>query len=93
MDDVQRAANKANELGRQALGQSGAVVLSGATSSGTGTFVAVQFINSSVVASITAPGITNAASLQTTIPAGTVIYGDIRSITLTSGLAVVYKVG
>jgi hypothetical protein len=93
LDDVQRAANKANELGRQALGQSGAVVLSGATSSGAGNFVAVQFINSTVVASITAPGITNAASLQTTIPAGTVIYGDIRSITLTSGLAVVYKVG
>jgi hypothetical protein len=93
MDDVQRAANKANELGRQSLGQNGAIVLSGATSSGTGTFVAVQFINSSVVSSITAPGITNAASLQTTIPAGTVIYGDIRSITLASGLAVVYKIG
>lgn len=93
LDDPQRAANKLNELTRQRLGQNGAIVLSGATSSGAGNFVAVQCINSTVVASITAPGITNATSLQTTLAAGTVIYGDIRSITLTSGLAIVYKAG
>jgi hypothetical protein len=90
LDDVQRAANKANEISRQALGQNGSVVLTGSTNA-SGTFVALQFLASTVVTVLTAPGITGVASLQTTYTAGTIIYGDFRAITITSGLVIAYK--
>jgi hypothetical protein len=90
MDDVQRGANKANELSRQALGQSGSVVLSG-TGNASGAFVALQFLASTVVVSLTAPGITGVANLQGTYSAGTTIYGDFRAVSITSGLVIAYK--
>lgn len=93
LDDVQRAANKANELIRQELGLNGAEVVTSGSASGL--FVALQFINASTITSITAPGITNASALQTSIPAGTIIRGDIRSFTIGATgtpLVVAYKV-
>lgn len=91
LDDVQRAANKANELSRQALGQNGAVVLSGSANISGINFVAIQFLASTAVTVLTAPGITGAGSLLTTFPAGVTIYGDFRAITITSGLLIAYK--
>ena len=91
LDDVQRAANKANELSRQTLGLSGSVVVSTASPSTSGTFVAIQVLSDTVITSLTTPGITGVASLQTTLAAGTIVYGDIRDITISSGLLIAYK--
>ena len=91
LDDVQRAANKANELSRQTLGLSGSVVVSTASPSTSGTFVAIQILSDTVITSLTAPGITGVASLQTTLAAGTIVYGDIRAITIANGLLIAYK--
>lgn len=94
LDDVQRAANKANELSRQNLGQNGAIVLAtGNLTAPSDTYVALVVLTATVIASITAPGITNSASLTGApgFAAGTVIRGDIRAVTLTSGIAILYK--
>ena len=91
MDDVQRAANKSNELRRQTLGLSGSTVLSAAGTASNGPFVAIQALSDTAVSAITAPGITGSASLVTTLTAGTIVYGDIRSVTITSGLLIAYK--
>jgi hypothetical protein len=92
MDDVQRAANKANELGRQALGQSGAVASDGVS---TGNFIAIQCITDCNFDLLT----TSSASFDfsyvvdngTTIPAGTVIYGGFTEIGSTGGVYIAYK--
>jgi hypothetical protein len=91
LDDVQRAANKANELSRQTLGLSGSTVLSGTGTASDGPFVAIQILKDTGISAITAAGITGSASLATTLTAGTVIYGDIRSVTISSGLLIAYK--
>ncbi len=54
-------------------------------------FYAVHFVTESVVSAITVANGTGDASLQTTIPAGTVLFMNITAITLTSGLAVGYS--
>jgi len=93
LDDVQRAANKANELSRQALGQNGAVVLhTGGFSSPVGSYVSLVVLKTSEIASITAPGIDNTAGLVGhSLSQGVTINGDIRQVTLTSGTAILYK--
>ena len=93
LDDVQRAANKANELSRQALGQNGAVVLhTGGFSSPVGSYVSLVVLKNSEIASITAPGIVNTAGLVGhALTPGVTINGDIRQVTLTSGTAILYK--
>jgi len=93
LDDVQRAANKANELSRQTLGQNGAVVLhSNGYSSPVGSYVSLVILKTSEIASITAPGIVNTAGLVGhSLNQGVTINGDIRQVTLTSGTAILYK--
>ena len=53
-------------------------------------YYAVHFVTESVVTSITSASIGGASSLQTTIPAGTIIFGRITAITMTSGVAIGY---
>ena len=93
LDDVQRAANKANELSRQALGQNGAVVLhTGNLTSPTDSYVSLVILKNTTISSITAPAIVNAADLTGhQLTAGVTINGDIRQVTLTSGTAILYK--
>ena len=97
MDDVQRAANKANEIARQAFGQNGAVVLSTANHTApwggpSDMYVSLTVLTATTIASITAPGITYSSSLTAvSLPAGTVIEGDIRAVTISSGLSILYK--
>jgi len=93
LDDVQRAANKANELSRQALGQNGAIVLhTGNLTAPLGSYVSLVVLKASTIASITAPGITNSVGLTgDNLTAGVIINGDIREVTLTSGMAILYK--
>ena len=58
-------------------------------------YYAVYFVTESVIASITAANIQTgtgsaAASLHTTIPAGSTLFLAVSAITLTSGLAICY---
>tara|TARA_R100001163_G_scaffold62287_1_gene52954 strand:- start:512 stop:796 length:285 start_codon:yes stop_codon:yes gene_type:complete len=53
-------------------------------------FYAVHFVTESVIASITMTYHTGESALHTTIPAGTVIFGHITQIQLTSGVAIGY---
>ena len=52
---------------------------------------AVHFVTTSVVSAITMTHHTGESALHTTIPAGTVIFGHITAITMTSGVAIGYK--
>lgn len=58
-------------------------------------FYAVHFVTECVIASITAGNLdgssANPSALHTTIPAGTVLFLNVRSITLTSGVAIGYN--
>ena len=51
----------------------------------------VHFPVQSVIASIAADGVTNATALQTTLSAGTTLFMNITSITLTSGIGIGYR--
>jgi len=51
----------------------------------------VHFPVESVIASIAADGVTNATALQTTLPAGTTLFMNITTITLTSGIGIGYR--
>ena len=58
-------------------------------------YYAIQFVTESVIASIAAANIQtgagrSAASLHTTVAAGTTLFLNVTAITLTSGLAVCY---
>ena len=50
----------------------------------------VYFPVESVVSAITVADATGESALQTTIPAGTVLYMNITAITLTSGIGIAY---
>ena len=51
----------------------------------------VHFVTESVITSITMTYHTGESALHTTIPAGTVIFGHITAIDLSSGVAIGYK--
>jgi len=54
-------------------------------------FYAIYFVQESVISAITAPEVTNASALVTTIPAGMTLFMRVTAITLTSGLAIGYS--
>jgi hypothetical protein len=55
-------------------------------------YVSLTVLTATTIASITAPGITYSSSLTAvSLPAGTVIEGDIRAVTISSGLSILYK--
>lgn len=70
------------------MGERGGVVITG-TSAVTGDFGAIQFYEESVINAITMPDFTGSLASET-IPAGTIIYGKVTSITLTSGACIAY---
>jgi len=78
-----------NTLLREQLGKGAGVVFTTAAQT-TKDFYAIHFVTESVIASITMANLTGESALQTTIPAGTVIFGRCTAITLTSGLAIGY---
>jgi len=51
----------------------------------------VHFPVQSVIASIAADGVTGETALQTTLSAGTTLFMNITSITLTSGIGIGYR--
>lgn len=77
------------QLLRQQLGKEG-VLTCFTTAPQTEDFYCVHFVTESVISAITITGGTGESALQTTIPAGTVIFGNITAITLTSGVAIGY---
>jgi len=60
------------------------------TAAQTEDFYAVHFVTESVISAITIANGTGESALQTTIPAGTVIFANITAITMTSGVAIGY---
>jgi len=56
-------------------------------------YYCVYFPVESVVDTITAADATGEGSLQTTLPAGTTLFMNVNSLTLTSGIAICYNEG
>tara|TARA_R100000734_G_C3277709_1_gene72101 strand:+ start:189 stop:449 length:261 start_codon:yes stop_codon:yes gene_type:complete len=77
------------QLLREQLGKEGNIAVF-TTLPQTEDFYAVHFVTESVISAITITGGTGESALQTTIPAGTVIFANITAITLTSGVAIGY---
>ena len=73
------------------MGTLGGTCVSGAGTT-TGHFRAMLVVNDTVVSAIVADEITNITALATlTLPAGLIIYGNITSVTWTSGVFILYK--
>lgn len=90
MDDVQRAANKANELGRQALGQNGNWVDASNGDVITGPFVALQCLTTTNFSSVVGNNLQGDLINGNDLPAGTIIYGYFTSFSTNGGLVVAY---
>lgn len=96
MDDVQRAANKANVLARQTLGQNGAYCNDGGYT--TGEYCAIQcltdctfdFLDTTQGSGPNSPFDYIVAN-GTILPAGTIIYGSFTYISNTLGTWIAYK--
>ena len=78
-----------NILLREQLGKGTGVVFSDEAQTGKD-YYCVHFVTTSVISAITMANHTGESALQTTIPAGTVIYGRITAITMTQGVAIGY---
>ena len=79
-----------NTLLREQMGKGAGVVFTTAAQTGKDWYC-VHFVTESVVSAITMTNHTGESALQTTIPAGTVLFGHITAITMTSGVAIGYK--
>ena len=79
-----------NTLLREQMGKGSGVVFTTAAQTGK-VWYCVHFVTESVVSAITMTNHTGESALQTTIPAGTVLFGHITAITMTSGVAIGYK--
>jgi len=78
-----------NILLREQLGKGSGVVFQDEAQTGKD-YYAIHFVTTSVISSITMANLTGESALQTTIPAGTVLYGRCTAITLSAGLAIGY---
>lgn len=81
--------NTADLLNEQ-LGKKGASTVFTTAPQTSKDWYAVHFVTESVVASIAIDNCTGETALQTTIPAGTVLFANVTAITLTSGVAIGY---
>ena len=81
--------DSSNILLREQLGKGKGVVFTTAAQTSKD-YYCVHFVTTSVVSAITMANHTGESALQTIIPAGTVIYGRITAITMTSGVAIGY---
>lgn len=70
----------------------GSVIVDSAAGSVTGRFGAIQVLKDCEINSLAGSSIENIAKLETTFPAGTVLYGVFTEVTLTSGLVALHKV-
>jgi len=73
----------------------GSIILDGANhaTAGVGTYGAIQVLKDSTLSSIAGENITNIDELDTTLGAGTILYGKFTNVTVASGgLIAVHKV-
>ena len=79
-----------NILLREQLGKGSGVVFTTVAQTGKDWYC-VHFVTESVITGITMTYHTGETALHTTIPAGTVLFGHITAIDLSSGVAIGYK--
>ena len=82
--------DNSNILLREQLGKGSGVVFTTANQTSKDWY-AVHFVTESVISSITMTYHTGESALHTTKPAGTVIFGHITQIQMSSGVAIGYK--
>ena len=70
----------------------GSLVMSAASGGANGSFGAIQFLKDSTLSALTATNVTNSDSLLTTFGAGTIIYGNFTSVTISGGLVQLHRV-
>jgi len=61
----------------------GSIVINAADGATAGTFGAIQFLKDSTLSALTATNVDNSADLLTGFGAGTIIYGNFTSVTVT----------
>ena len=70
----------------------GSVIIDSAAGATTGNFGAIQFLKDSTISAVTANKMTNSNKLLTSFGAGTIIYGQFSSVTISGGLVALHKV-
>ena len=70
----------------------GSIVINAADGATAGPFGAIQFLKDSELDEVIATNVQNYADLQTTFGAGTILYGNFTSVTLSTGLAQLHRV-
>ena len=78
-----------NNIDKQTFGQRGAKIVTN-TAANTGEFCALQILEDATFSALTWPELEGALT-GFSIPAGTVIYGQITAFTLSSGKVLAYK--
>lgn len=78
-----------NLISSESFGEAGAVTTN-STTPVTGSFAAIQILENTTFSAFTMSNLTGSLT-GFAIPAGTVIYGDITSFTLTSGRVIAYR--
>jgi hypothetical protein len=70
----------------------GSVIIDSAAGATAGKFGAIQFLKDSTISAVTAAKMTNSDKLLTSFGAGTIIYGQFSSVTISGGLVALHKV-
>jgi hypothetical protein len=70
----------------------GSVIIDSAAGATAGKFGAIQFLKDSTISALTETKITNSDKLLTSFGAGTIIYGQFSSVTISGGLVALHKV-
>lgn len=70
----------------------GSVIADAASGATAGSFGAIQFLKDSTISAITASGVEDSSKLVTTLAAGTIVYGQFSSVTISAGLVALHKV-
>ena len=85
------AIENVQQLLTEQLGKNGGTEIFTTANQTSKDWYAVHFVTESVISSITMTYHTGESALHTTIPAGTVIFGHITQIQMSSGVAIGYK--
>lgn len=70
----------------------GSIVINAADGETSGKFGSIQFLKDSTLSALTATNVTNSADLLTSFGAGTIIYGNFTSVTISAGLVQLHNV-
>ena len=71
----------------------GSIIVDAAAGATTGSFSAIQFLKDSTISALTAADkVQNSAKLVDTFAAGTILYGQFSSVTISSGLVALHRV-